>query len=501
MAQESNQQTGIVKITLKSIYIKQLKGIRDCTITIDKPLIAIMGVNGSGKSTIIHALACSFKPVPGAYGAGDPRNKDHKRKKFFEFFPPTTHGTWKNSSFKLTIEKETNGGTETSSISYSKTVDRWTPKYDRQPFGNILYFGVNTCCPDIEKFKQQRAKFNTTECTDKVSQWVAEQASYILNKDYSCILNNDFNKTNYIGVRTSESISYSSLSMGAGEQRVIKLLEDVKRATPYSIILIDEIDLLLHSEALKRLIGVLHDAAQKQKLQFIFTTHSLIMDDLKNLVSIKFLQQDHDKTEVYNGISSLSWKTLSGDIKRPMTIYVEDNMANAIVKSIAKDLNVSGKVDVRIYGAIENAFTVAASLVLSKSNIENTLIVLDGDRYREKEQREKLIKARLTGTESDIEDKRKRALSCISQFDLPIGIAPEQHLWQLLKDSDHDNEIVNCAKRIRAVDDSHDWIRSIVEETNCSYADIIMDCKAANAEKWQAYTKNVREWIAQRVDL
>lgn len=500
MAQELAQQTGIVKTKLKTIYIKELKGIRDCTITIDKPLIAIMGVNGSGKSTILHALACSFKPVPGAYGAGDPQNKEHKRKKFFEFFPPTTHKTWTNSSFQLTIEKETSGGIETSSISYSKT-DRWTPKYDRQPSGNVLYFGVNTCCPDIEKFKQQRAKFNTTECTDKVSQWVAEQASYILNKDYSCILNNDFNKTNYIGVKTGESISYSSLSMGAGEQRVIKLLEDVKRATPYSIILIDEIDLLLHSEALKRLIRVLHDSAQKRNLQFIFTTHSLIMDDLKNLVSIKFLQQEHEKTEVYNGISSLSWKTLSGDIKRPMTIYVEDSMAQAIVMSIAKEFNVSGKVDVRLFGAIENAFTVAASLVLSKSHTENTLIVLDGDRYKEKDQREKLIKARLTGTESDIEQKRAQALDCISQFDLPIGISPERYLWQLLNDSDRESEIVKCAKRIRAVDDSHDWIESIIKETNCLDADIIIDCKAANKDKWDEYTKNVREWISQRVDL
>lgn len=41
-----------IKIT--SIYIKELKGIKDLKLCFDKPLTAIMGVNGSGKSTIIH---------------------------------------------------------------------------------------------------------------------------------------------------------------------------------------------------------------------------------------------------------------------------------------------------------------------------------------------------------------------------------------------------------------------------------------------------------------
>ncbi|SQN11092.1 Predicted ATP-binding protein involved in virulence [Escherichia coli] len=48
------------QLRLKEIQIQSLKGISNCTINFpsDKKVTAIMGMNGSGKSTIIHALAC-----------------------------------------------------------------------------------------------------------------------------------------------------------------------------------------------------------------------------------------------------------------------------------------------------------------------------------------------------------------------------------------------------------------------------------------------------------
>lgn len=52
------------QLRLKEIQIQSLKGISNCTINFpaDKKVTAIMGMNGSGKSTIIHALACCYKP-------------------------------------------------------------------------------------------------------------------------------------------------------------------------------------------------------------------------------------------------------------------------------------------------------------------------------------------------------------------------------------------------------------------------------------------------------
>ncbi len=43
---------------LNKIVFEQLKGLKDLEIDFtEKPLVAIMGPNGTGKSTILHAIA------------------------------------------------------------------------------------------------------------------------------------------------------------------------------------------------------------------------------------------------------------------------------------------------------------------------------------------------------------------------------------------------------------------------------------------------------------
>lgn len=46
------------------IEIEKLKGLKDVEIDLsEKSLVAIMGPNGEGKSTILHALAYVYNPV------------------------------------------------------------------------------------------------------------------------------------------------------------------------------------------------------------------------------------------------------------------------------------------------------------------------------------------------------------------------------------------------------------------------------------------------------
>lgn len=80
------------QLRLKEIQIQSLKGISNCTITFpaDRKVTAIMGMNGSGKSTIIHALACCYKP----------RNKTSKENnRFSDFFTPHDDNNWRDSGF------------------------------------------------------------------------------------------------------------------------------------------------------------------------------------------------------------------------------------------------------------------------------------------------------------------------------------------------------------------------------------------------------------------
>lgn len=78
--------------------------------------------------------------------------------------------------------------------------------------------------------------------------------------------------------------------MGTGEQRTIKILEKVYSAEAYSLVLIDEIDLLLHISALQRLIRKLSEIATSKNLQIVFTTHFLAMDRLSDYVGIQYIE-------------------------------------------------------------------------------------------------------------------------------------------------------------------------------------------------------------------
>ncbi|WP_227639566.1 AAA family ATPase [Klebsiella pneumoniae] len=80
------------QLRLKEIQIQSLKGISNCIINFpaDKKVTAIMGMNGSGKSTIIHALACCYKPRTVT-------SKENNR--FSDFFTPHDDNNWRDSGF------------------------------------------------------------------------------------------------------------------------------------------------------------------------------------------------------------------------------------------------------------------------------------------------------------------------------------------------------------------------------------------------------------------
>ena len=139
------------KIKLKSVFFKKLKGLNNVNIEFSDTLTAIMGVNGSGKTTVIHALACVYQP--------DANGENHR---FPEFFVPNTDSLWQGSEFHVvnTIENSKGKKMILPSRKYSKDSDRWSPRYSNRPKKNIYYVGIDTCLPAIEKETTKNRKDN-----------------------------------------------------------------------------------------------------------------------------------------------------------------------------------------------------------------------------------------------------------------------------------------------------------------------------------------------------
>lgn len=310
---------------LTRIEIHQLKGLHDLEIDFkEKGLTAILGTNGSGKSTILHALACINSPLA---------SSDSVDYKLSEFFTPTVHSIWNGSCFfiyqnyRADVKEVKNHKTH-----FKKVTSRWSPRYIKRIERYISFIGVKTCVPIIESENQQsRIKFNTISLGDTISSKVKELAGKVMNRNYTTYNRHVTpSKKEYIGVSTS-GIDYSSLSMGAGEQRIFYILSQVLNAKDYGLILIDEIDLLLHQDALVRLLRILDDIAIKKKLQIIFTTHAHSITHL-GYIDFRHLHQTPSKTLCFNDTKPGALRRLTGENTRPLEVFVEDDLASYLIK-------------------------------------------------------------------------------------------------------------------------------------------------------------------------
>ncbi len=482
---------------LLKLHITRLKGLQEVDISFSKSLTAIMGVNCSGKSTVLHALACAFQPV----SAG----QDYK---FNFFFTPNSDALWNDSELEMTYLDENTQAEVTRK--YQKKSNRWSPKYARRPKREVFFLGIDSCSPEIERERQTSyISYSTDAVENRQAEHIREAISYIMDKQYTGITNNTTRKKTMFGVRTADDLRYSALSMGAGEQRVFKILQLVYSAPAFSLILIDEIDLLLHVKALERLVEKLSDIALKRKIQIVFTTHSLVMRKLTQYVAIQYLYPTPSRTLVFDTITPDIVYSLTNTMERPLVVYVEDDLAETIVKYIISELGISRHTAVKTIGSSENAFTLAAGLVLlGEESFANRLIVLDGDVYRQKEDQKKQLLRKLSGTEADHAAKVEKALSLITALHLPDKTAPERFIHDIIIENgladDTANEILYCAKQVTVVKDSHDWLNKIVElmcqDRKVTLHQIIQN--AASHPRWHAYVADVYQWLkAKKEDL
>ena len=446
---------------INSISIKKLKNINNFELLPlnEKNLTSILGVNGCGKSTILHALACCYKPPEGSHSV------NHI---FSHWFTPTTDSTWIGS--ELTLSHTYRNGKEvfTGNQTFTKQKDRWAPRYDTRAERHVELIGIDTCVPKIEQESQiSFIQYETNPFITEISDQIRAVAGEILGRDYTEYNHHTVSKTkNYIGL-AHNGIRYSALSMGAGEQRLFHILLKVYGAPKYSLILIDEIDLLLHTNALHLLLMHLHRRAIAKNLQIVFTTHRESVLDLQDILSIKHIHQTEAKTHWLSDAKPDTLLRLTGKPEKSIEIFVEDNVSLAIVNQVVGSLGLRRHTGIKLFGASSNCFTVAASLIVKGDIVDNIILVLDGDVYATTEEKSEMIDKALSGDGDAAKEKRKRALALVKEYQSPDKASPEHVLIDMILNLDPHEldeaeiEILEAARRSTPVVDSHDSFKKI----------------------------------------
>lgn len=479
---------------INSLEIRKLKNLQNCTIDFSsKPLVAIMGVNGVGKSTILHALACCYKPT------SIPR-KDYQ---FTEFFLPNTYALWNDSDFSIVCSYRDGARFFDNVERQYKKQERWSPRYANRPERYTSFIGINSCVPDIEtESSKSFLTLTLDEKADDTSSKILAACKYVLNIPYQRVaICKSRTGKEYLGVQR-ERIGYcTSLSMGAGEQRVFKILSEAYRCPKYSLLLIDELDLLLHENALKRIVQKLFEVATNRNLQIVFTTHSMLMKNLTEYADIQYLIQTPTATLVQTAISTDSILQLTGNTYRPIKIYVEDKLSEMIISEICTKLNCKRYVQTFLFGPAINAFTVIAGKVLNNDLGSKTIAVLDGDVYISEAEKMQRIQAVITGQAYD--SQRRQALHAILQYNLPANQKPEVFIRNAILELPNKilpeyNEFRIVLDQIGVVDNDHKYVDDAISRLDMDYQVGLSKIIElfAKSEEWDEFSAPIREWIA-----
>lgn len=491
------------------LSIERLKGIRglDEISFEDKPITGIFGPNGVGKSTILYALAA-------AYNAPNGCTAEHYKR----FFPPLANDIWNGTKFVVNHTyksgPEANAVTATGEVQYRKgqVTTQWIPTVNRRPERHVTFIGVKSCLPDLEIHSSHDLTGATvTPRTTADDRRIREAAGAILNCTYSeigslAIPGSPSRQYTSLTRQDLGGQSYPSVVMGAGEQRLIRLLYAIETTRKNGLILIDEFDLLFHGDALKKLVTYLSKRCADREQQLVFTSHREELLSLKDEINIRHIHYRAGRHYCLPETDPDSLHRLTGNRVRPVEVFVEDDVAEAITSHLASELGMSRHVRIVKFGSASNAFSVCAGLLMQGENIENSLFVLDGDVFLDAAQRESERKRACNGNDPVSVERRAKMETQIKDYILPASAKPEPYLHHLICGQNADQmtpmelEIAMAAAEIVNPPDRHGFINHLVNTLGENRAVQLTRVipLAAKHPDWAAYTQPVRDWLVAR---
>lgn len=482
---------------LLKIRYENLKNIQKMTISFDgNAVTGIFGPNGCGKTTILHSLLCMYQPK--TVGVGE----NHL---FKEFFKTDNQFSYIGSKIILYYECQADGSRVVTSgeKTFHKRSDHWIHSYKERPDRDVFYLGIGSSVPNIETEKNKNQKIvSVRDNNHQVANnaLVRSAASYIMNRNYTDIYYSTTGRSEYVTVQVDNNLTYRSLSMGAGEQRLFKILDILYRAPKYSLILIDELDLTLHTAALRRLIEKMVQRANDKNLQIVFTSHREEITKMPD-INVRHIYQTTGQTLCLENTTPDCIDRLVGSPTNTLDVYVEDDLAEAIASKCLLQKGILKHSAIHRIGAASNAFAVAAGLYLAGKLNERVIILTDGDVYTTDADRLEQIQDILTGNDPAADARRSECIGYIHQYHLPANTPPEKFIWEKLRNSDNNEELNNMARNIQAVDDSHKYVDDIINDLGLTRVVALSQIisSLSGEDCWADYTSELSQWADARI--
>jgi predicted ATPase len=307
---------------LETIEIKGLRGWEGQRIDFQFPIVAIVGENGSGKSTVIQCAASVYQ-------------SDTVKDTYFptDFLPDTP---WEKVQ-DATIAYSYREGTTSKPGSLRKTAVRWRG-YSTRPKRKVQYIDLSRVQPVSTRTGYSRLA-NPQIKEVAVETWEVKKLSrlsQIMGRSYEAarmaLTEADQNKK--VSVLQANGHPFSGFHQGAGETTMSEFLDFQFEST--SLILIDEIETSLHPRVQRRLIRDLAEQCRMNDVQVILTTHSpYVLDELPLEARIYILKQEDGSRQIVTGVSPEFAMTKMDEENHPeCDVFVEDAAAEVMIGEI-----------------------------------------------------------------------------------------------------------------------------------------------------------------------
>jgi predicted ATPase len=314
---------------LSKVSLKRVRGFHEESVSFDFPVTALIGPNGGGKTTILGAAGCAYIKIA-------PR-------RFF-----TKSGKYDETMQDWSIEYEIIDRDQNKKDVVRRTASFKNLRWKREALEReVLLFGVERTVPANERPELSRcgsATFSVpTANVEELPETARIAISRILAKDvtgFKRLRIDSHGRTILLTGKTRSGEGYSEFHFGAGESSIIRMVSQIELAKPQALVLIEEIENGLHPVATVRMVEYLIEAADRKKIQAIFTTHS--NDALRPLPSKAIWVATQDR--IFQGkLDIQSLRSITGQIEAQLAIFVEDDFARLWMEAILRQ---SGKLSV-----------------------------------------------------------------------------------------------------------------------------------------------------------
>ncbi|EPA0137256.1 ATP-binding protein (plasmid) [Enterobacter asburiae] len=350
---------------LEWLEIKGIRGWSGQRVDFQFPIVALVGENGSGKSTVLQCAASVYKD---------------KKKRFASFFFPDTPFEKIQSAYIRYSYRE---GHNSLVKSIRKPTNRWIGNPDR-PARRVEYVDLSRLQPVNARLGYLKLlKGGSTEQSHEAfDQERLDRLKNIIGKSYTAagLSTTTIDAKRPVTVISNEGTRYSGFHQGAGEITATELIAvDYPK---YGLILIDEIETSLHPRAQRRLMRDLANLARERELQILITTHSpYILSELPPEARIYLMNGVEGKTAV-SGVSPEFAMTKMDEENHPeCDVYVEDVVAKTLVSEViasSRERELLSRVMIIPFG------TASVGMALGQMAHNNrfprtTVVYLDGD--------------------------------------------------------------------------------------------------------------------------